>query len=72
VPGVGATPSEAVVAENIRDLQRWTRHGCGLLRRRVLSPAPSGSLARLRQQVERALDAGDYAGGDTRVARRSV
>ena len=29
-------------------------------------------LARLRQQVERALDAGDHAGGDARVARRRV
>jgi hypothetical protein len=27
VPGIGATPGEAVVAENIRDLQRWTGHG---------------------------------------------
>ena len=27
VPGIGATPSHPVVAENIRDLQRWTRHG---------------------------------------------
>jgi hypothetical protein len=29
-------------------------------------------LARLRQQVERALDAGDHAGGDAGVARRRV
>ena len=35
-------------------------------------PAPSGLLARLRQQVERALDAGDHAGGDAGVARRGV
>ena len=27
VPGIGSAPSEAMVAENIRDLQHWTRHG---------------------------------------------
>jgi hypothetical protein len=27
VPGIGAAPSQAVVAENIRDLQHWTGHG---------------------------------------------
>jgi hypothetical protein len=31
-----------------------------------------GFLARLRQQVERALDAGDHAGGDAGVAGRRV
>src|SRR2546421_7967956 len=41
------------------------------LRRRVFL-ALLGLLARLRQQVERALDAGDHAGGDTRVARRRL
>ena len=27
VPGIGAAPRRPVVAENIRDLQRWTGHG---------------------------------------------
>jgi hypothetical protein len=27
VPGIGSAPREAMVAENIRDLQQWTRHG---------------------------------------------
>src|ERR1700732_1799472 len=40
-------------------------------RRRVF-PALLGLLARLRQQVERARDAGDHAGGDAGVARRRV
>ena len=31
-----------------------------------------GLLARLRQPVERAFDAGDHAGGDARVARRRI
>ena len=35
VPGIGSAPSEAVVAENIRDLQRWTGHGRRPLRRRL-------------------------------------
>ena len=38
----------------------------------LLSLALPGLLARLRQQVERALDAGDHAGGDARIARRGV
>jgi len=29
VLGIGATPSGAVVAEDIRDLQGWTGHGRG-------------------------------------------
>src|SRR5580692_8462536 len=40
--------------------------------RRLLLAALLGLLARLRQQVERALDAGDHAGRDARVARRRV
>ena len=35
-------------------------------------PALPGLLARLRQQIERALDAGDHAGSDARVACRGV
>src|SRR5580704_3434303 len=49
-----------------------------LLRRRLVLPVRLGPLglpgllARLRQPVERALDAGDQAGGDTGVACRGV
>jgi hypothetical protein len=72
VPGIGTTPRRSVVAEDIRDLQCWTRHRCGLLGRRLLFPVLLGLLARLRQQVEGALDAGDHAGGNAGVARRRV
>ena len=72
VSGIGRPPRRPVIAEDIRDLQCWTGHGRGQLRRRQVFPALPGLLARLRQQVERALDAGDHAGGDTRVARRGV
>src|SRR5271156_3937721 len=72
VPGIGAAPRRPVVAEDIRDLQHWTGHDRGSLRRRLFLPALPGLLARLRQQVEGALDAGDHAGGDAGVARRRV
>src|SRR5450755_3771623 len=42
------------------------------LRRRLVFPVLLGLLARLRKQVERALDSGDHAGGDTGVARRRI
>jgi hypothetical protein len=72
VPGIGLTPCRSMAAEDIRDLQLWARHDRRSLRRRLFLPALPGLLARLRQQVERALDAGDHAGGDTGVARRRV
>ncbi len=71
VPGIGSAPRRPVIAEDIRNLQRWTGHRRWLRRRRV-SAALLGLLARLRQQVERALDAGDHAGGDTRITRRRL
>jgi hypothetical protein len=52
VSGIGATPRRSVVAEDVRDLQRWTGHGCWLLRRRLVFPALFGLLAGLGQQVE--------------------
>src|SRR5882762_9492285 len=72
VARIGAPPRRPVVAEDIRDLQRWTRHSSQPFRRRLVLPALPGSFARLRQPVERALDAGDHAGGDTGIARRRV
>jgi hypothetical protein len=72
VPGVGSAPRRPMVAEDIRDLQRWTGHVRGLLGRRRVFRGLWGLprlLARLRQQVEWAGDSGDQAGGDTRVAR---
>src|SRR6185312_12740189 len=58
--------------EDIRDLQRRTGHRRRPLRRRLVFPALAGLLARLRQQVERALDGRDHAGGDAGVARGGV
>ena len=72
VPGIGPAPRRPVVAEDVRDLQHWTGHSCQPLRRQLGFPAPPGLFARLRQQIKRALDAGDHAGGDARVARRGV
>src|SRR5260370_1183400 len=67
VPGIGAPPCRPMAAEDIRDLQYRTGHRRRPLRRRLL-----GLLARLREQVERALDGRDHAGGDAGVARRGV
>jgi hypothetical protein len=64
VAGIGSAPRRSVVAEDIRNLQRWTGHDRRSLRRRLMPPALPGLLARLRQQIERALDAGDHAGSD--------
>ena len=72
VAGVGPAPRRPVVAQDIRDLQRWTGHGRRPLRRRLILPILLRSLARPRQPVERALDLGDHAGGDARVARRRI
>src|SRR5882672_1119111 len=69
--GIGLTPCRSMAAEDIRNLQRWTGQGRGPLCRRRVFPA-LGLLARLRQQVERALDTCDHAGGDARIARRRI
>src|SRR6266699_2519182 len=54
--GIGLTPCRSMAAENIRDLQRRTRHSGGPLRRRRVFPVLlldfPGLLARQRQQVE--------------------
>ena len=72
VPVIGAPPRRSVVAEDIRDFQHRARHDRGPLRRRRVFPVLLGLLARLRQQIEWALDASDHAGGDAGVARCRV
>jgi hypothetical protein len=72
VPRFGCAPRRPVVAEDVRDLQYWTGHSCQPLRRQLGFPARPRLFARQRQQIERAGDAGDHAGGDARVARRGV
>ena len=77
VPRVGATPRGAVVAEDVRNLQSWTLHDPRPLRRQPPLATSSGPLTwvlgrrlgKLPQLVERAHDAGDHAGRNTRVAR---
>ena len=63
VTGVGGTPGGPVVAEDVRDLQCWAGQGRDALRRRLGLLASPGPPPWLGQQVERALDAGDHAGG---------
>ena len=69
--GVGFAPCRAMVAEDIRDLQPWTRHARRALGgRRVLGrvlPGPQRSKA-----VERAHDLADRIGGDLGVKRRGL
>ena len=72
VPGIGATPRRPMAAEYLRDLQLWAGHDRRSLGGRRFHPAFLALRAWPRQQVERALDAGDHAGGDTGVPRRRV
>ena len=73
VTDIGRAPRRPVVAQDIRDLQRWTGHCRGLRRRlrllAVLRSFPPGPLTRWPcQPVERALDGGNHAGGDVEIA----
>ena len=64
--GIGSTPSGAVVAEDVRDLQNWTGHRRG---------ASGGRLVRLGLQTEtlqRAHDRADGVSGDARIERRRL
>ena len=64
--GIGFAPCRAMAAEDIRDLQSWTRHA-----RRALG----GRLDLLDLQgdvIKRAHDLADRLGGDAGVERRGV
>jgi hypothetical protein len=66
VTGIGSAPCRSVAAENIRDLQPWTRHA-----RRALG----GRLALLelaRDVIEGAHDLADRLGGDASIERRGI
>src|SRR5437879_13397933 len=72
VTGMGRTPRRPVVAEDVRDLQRWAGHSRRRLRRRLLLFVGifgfPGLLALWpRQPIERTLDGGDHAGGDVGI-----
>src|SRR5450631_4903620 len=65
--GIGPAPCRAVAAEDVRDLQRWTRHAS-----RVLSGRFGALLELARNAIERAHDLPDDLGGDTRIERRGI
>ena len=56
---IGIAPCGTLIAEDIRDLQRWPAHGSGGLRWRLLR--------RQGQIVERAGDGSQQVGGDLGV-----
>ena len=67
--GIGLTPCRSMAAENIRDLQPWTRHAlCASGGRFVLGFVLLGR--QRRQAVERAHDLADRVGGNAGVERR--
>ena len=70
--GIGSAPCRPVAAEDIRDLQRWTGHRRSRLGGRRVFPALVGLPLSLGQQIEWALDLGNHAGCNTRVARGGV
>jgi hypothetical protein len=73
MPAVGLTPSRAVVAEDIRDLQGRSSHGPRRLRRpRLLGVTSRTPAARRFQVIEWALDLGDYSRRHARVAGRRL
>ena len=63
--GIGPAPCRAVAAEDVRDLQRWTRHEAAL-------QAGGSACLELRDAIERAHDLLDRLGGDAGVERRGV
>ena len=64
VTAIGVTPSGAVVAEDIRDLQDWTGHGG--------EASGRGPLLRQRQPIERAHHRAQHVGGDVGIAGGGV
>jgi hypothetical protein len=64
--GIGVAPSRSMIAENIRDLQRRTRHASRALGGRV-------SLLELaREVVEWTHDLADGLGGNASIERRGI
>ena len=64
---VGSVPRGAVIAEDVRDLQRWPCHGRGL----TLLAGPLLQVRRL-DLADRAFDGGDPSRGDTGIAGRRI
>src|SRR5208282_5464151 len=67
---VGGAPRGTVIAEDVRDLQRWPGHGT-----RLRGPLPGFLLGMLRfaaKPIERAYNRGDAPGRNARIARRRI
>ena len=64
--GIGLAPCRSMVAEDIRNLQRRTRHEGRALGGRI------GLLKLAGDMLQRAHDLADRLGGDARVERRGI
>jgi hypothetical protein len=64
--GIGSAPCRSMIAEDIRDLQCWTRHERRALSRRL------GPLDLAGDMLQRAHDLPDGLGGDAGVERRAI
>jgi hypothetical protein len=69
--GIGFAPCRSIAAEDIRDLQSWTRHASRALGGRLVF-----GLVHLGHQrseaIQRAHDLADGVGGDAGVERRRI
>ncbi len=73
--GIGFTPRRSMTAEDIRDLQRRTRHPRRALGRRLVPGLVFGPVLLGHQRseaIQRAHDLADRLGGDLRVERRAL
>ena len=64
--GIGLTPCRSMAAEDIRDLQSWTRHAAPRFRRAARLLELEGDM------LQRAHDLADRLGGDTSIERRGI
>jgi hypothetical protein len=64
--GIGPAPCRAVIAEDVRDLQQWTRHASRALGRRL------GPLDVAGDMLQRAHHLPDRLGGDACIERGGI
>jgi hypothetical protein len=64
--GVGSAPRRSMAAEDIRDLQRWTRHKSRALGGRLSPLELAGDM------LQRAHDLADRLGGNAGIERRGI